>query len=131
MEDIAYINDYALKNGRPVRSRFLDSKGRILESRKDFCVGDTIFIEPPLHIVSEDENNRSFKKLKRLVSERNLDYETLWYWAALNSLCEPIAADIHLIPKDRQKRLLMLYHEPVSCWERDATLLRECKGRRP
>lgn len=99
-----------------------EGKGRIMSARKAVPQGEVLFVEPPLHIVKEDEDNQAFIILKRLCEEEpdEFDYEPLWYWAALCSLTEeqlkkgPKVGSLPSVTPEQHRRLLCLYHEPVE-----------------
>eukprot|EP00397_Hematodinium_sp_SG-2012_P015230 GEMP01015505.1.p1 GENE.GEMP01015505.1~~GEMP01015505.1.p1 ORF type:complete len:443 (+),score=56.24 GEMP01015505.1:86-1414(+) len=117
---ISYINNYIAQNHRGnIGCQYLPEKGRILLSNNHFEPGEVIFVEPPLLIVSEKTDNPWFQRLSRLQQEENFDYETLWYWSALNSLIDSQMSDearqyLNVITPDQQHRIHLLYHDEVQ-----------------
>eukprot|EP00913_Durusdinium_trenchii_P014998 g14068.t1 len=112
MEDwsVDYINTCCteLFAGK-VTCELSSSKGRILRSCCSFKQGDLIFQEPPLHIVEAEKSNEAF-----LVDRA---YQPLWYWAALCSLTSeelPQTTALQPVSPEQQRRLLCLYHEPIT-----------------
>lgn len=99
-----------------------DGKGRVMIAQKDVEQGELLFIEPPLHIVQEDEENAAFWTLKDLCAQGgdSFDYEPLWYWCALSSLTDeqlnggPKIGSLESVTADQHRQLLSLYHEPVE-----------------
>lgn len=99
-----------------------DGKGRILIAKKAVPQGELLFSEAPLHIACEDEDNEAFLTVRRICEENDDedDYDPIWYWCALSSLTAaqigtgPKHGTLEPISEAQQKRLLCLYHEPVT-----------------
>lgn len=111
----------ATKFGGCVECEVTDNKGRILKATRSFRKGELILQETPLHIAVEDHKNVAFQTVKRICDKDTEEYyEPLWYWAGLSSLttkdlnASPPIGKLSYIDKDRQQRLLSLYHEPVT-----------------
>lgn len=122
---ISYINNYVAENhDGKFKCDHLTEKGRILLSARRFKQGEVMFVEPPLLIVAERASNPWFIRLSKLLKEGDFDYDALWYWAALNALCDSQVdeeAKKHLatITQDQQHRLLLLYHDAVDAPSED------------
>eukprot|EP00930_Biecheleria_cincta_P003090 TRINITY_DN104021_c0_g1_i1.p1 TRINITY_DN104021_c0_g1~~TRINITY_DN104021_c0_g1_i1.p1 ORF type:complete len:468 (+),score=100.34 TRINITY_DN104021_c0_g1_i1:77-1480(+) len=121
--DIDTINQYCNEHfGNAFECILSETKGRIMIANKAIRQGELLFEEPPLHIVSEDKDNKAFQLVKKLCKDEpgTFDYEPLWYWTALCSLTEedlrpkPKIGSLKPVPKLTQKRLLCLFHEPVE-----------------
>jgi len=122
--DIDTINQYCKEHfgDNAFECILSETKGRIMVANKPISQGELLFEEPPLHIVSEEKDNKAFQLVKRLCKEEpaTFDYEPLWYWTALCSLTEedlrpkPKIGTLKPVPKLTQKRLLCLFHEPVE-----------------
>ncbi|CAE8726101.1 unnamed protein product [Polarella glacialis] len=118
--DIASINLYAQKFHQGfLQCRDTETKGRILVATRDFAQGEIILEELPLHIVQADAASSEFSTLKSMCeAKKGFDYDALWYWAALRSLClEDLGSGFSswtLLDKDRQERLLLLHTGEVS-----------------
>lgn len=125
MEDwsLEVINSYCQEHfGDKFSCVLQDGKGRVMVSKYAVRQGDLLFVEPPLHVVEEDEDNQAFITVQRLCSNNpdTFDYDPLWYWCALCSLTEanlrrrPKVGTLSPIGEQQQRRLLCLYHEPVT-----------------
>lgn len=120
---VDYINEYLLRaHGGKVVCEVTEKKGRILKTQRSFKQGEVIFEELPLHIVTAAEENDAFKLIKKLCKKDpdSFDQDPLWYWAALCSLTldnvgpGPKKGSLPVIPADKQRKLLCLYHADVA-----------------
>jgi len=97
------------------------AKGRILRATRTWKEGEIILAEHPLHIVQEDDKSGAFKLLKKLIKERDddFDYEPLWYWCAIRSLTEEQikgakASVGKVATPEVQRNLLLLHHDEIE-----------------
>lgn len=121
---IDIINAYCKEhfNGR-FECEVTEKKGRIMVAKCSVTQGDLLFVEPPLHVVSEEHDNEAFLTIQRLCKEDDsevFDYEPLWYWTAVCSLTEdqlrtePKVGSLAAVSREQQRQLLCLYHERVT-----------------
>lgn len=142
-----YINAYSRDfHDNALFCIMTENKGRIVQSEKSYEPGDIIFVEPPLHIVKEStmENVDAedpketdtvlkceyYTRLQKVCKDRDFDYDSLWYWCALNSLTAEDLPHIKncpfsLISQDKQTKLLLLYHGDVAEASNDVMVLFE------
>lgn len=104
-----------------VKCEVTEVKGRILRAQRNFKRGEVILTEPPLHLIAVEPKNEAFQVLERLYNaEPEEYYAPVWYWAALSSLTEdqlrppPRIGSLRPMDANRQRRLISLYHEPVT-----------------
>lgn len=119
---VVHINAYCKKHFKGVlECRWTENKGRVVHAVREFAVGEEILVEPPLHVVQEDDVSAAFNKVKELCSDRagDMDYEPLWYWCALQSLTQAELKGAREggwqgTDEATQKNLLLLHHEEVE-----------------
>lgn len=84
-----FINDYCnSSHGGGLLCSWLREKGRILTADRDYALGEVLFQEPPLHIVSENKEAKGLVQIQTISNDSPLDYESLWYWCAIQSMTE-------------------------------------------
>eukprot|EP00933_Yihiella_yeosuensis_P050738 TRINITY_DN48530_c0_g1_i1.p1 TRINITY_DN48530_c0_g1~~TRINITY_DN48530_c0_g1_i1.p1 ORF type:complete len:465 (-),score=57.18 TRINITY_DN48530_c0_g1_i1:84-1478(-) len=111
----AYVDEH--HNGN-LECQCTETKGRILVAKRDFCQGEVILEEMPLHIVQEEPFSPSFRALREMCKDQDFDYEALWYWSALRSLSPedvgPLFDSWDLLDGQHQQRLLLLHTGDVD-----------------
>jgi len=121
--NVDYINQYFSKvHEDKVICQVTEKKGRILVSNRSYKKGEVIFDERPLHIVTEAESNDAFKLVQKLCKKdpESFEQDALWYWAALCSLTSedmgegPKKGHLPKVEPDTQRKILCLYHEPIT-----------------
>ncbi|OLQ11953.1 hypothetical protein AK812_SmicGene4206 [Symbiodinium microadriaticum] len=134
-EDLKEVRE-AFGDGSAVDCRVSETKGRILVAKSSFAVGELIYVEPPLHIIQEDEACPTYLRLEALASACGLKYAARWYWYALNCLTasdfdpEPPLPGCCIISEGLQRQLLLLCtpDEKASAVPALRSLLAELSG---